>query len=182
MPRSRHPKKASDEAIDASGGEPLLDLKRLTSISKAIKQFCKEKTIKYTSSAISNGYYLTKEIAKKLKEECAVNNAQISIDGLAPTYSRQKGTSEESFYKVLSNIKEASEYIRLDIRVNITEKNLSDVIPLFHVLFDDGVKNVTAYLAIVRDYNGVNVDGLLGFLEYEKNKRRILEQLVKEGF
>ena len=164
------------------GGEPLLDVNRIVGISRKVIDFCKDKGIKYSASLITNGLLLSADVAEYLRTECCVFNAQVSIDGLAKTYSKQKRTPEESFYTVIKNIKEASAYIKIDVRINTTKHNANEIIPLFHLLFDENPQNITAYIAIVREYNGIDVEGLFESLEYEKLKRTILKQLVIDGF
>ena len=62
------------------GGEPLVGMPVIESLSQRIIALCKEKNVQYSASIITNGYLLTKEVAEKLKEY-HVRSAQITVDG-----------------------------------------------------------------------------------------------------
>lgn len=163
------------------GGEPLLGQDSIDIISKKIINTCKDKEIKYTSSIITNGLLLTKEVARHLKSSCQITSAQVSIDGFGESYSKLKNTNIESLYKVINNIKAASEFLYIDVRINVSKSNCLDVIPLFVELFGDNPKNITAYLAIVREYNNIS-DSVYNEIEYEKLKRSLLIEIIEKGY
>ena len=67
-------------SIDWYGGEPLLEMDLIKNMSKQFIAICQEKEVQYNSSMVTNGYHLTPQIAKELKE-LKVENIQITIDG-----------------------------------------------------------------------------------------------------
>ena len=72
--------------IDWYGGEPLMGFDIIERISKEILTI---KNIQYSASIITNGYLLTEEKIKKLKE-LRVTDIQVTIDGDRETHNKKR--------------------------------------------------------------------------------------------
>lgn len=120
------------------GGEPLLALSTIEFLSKQMNRICKEKKAKYNNDCIiTNGYLLSAENAKKLKD-LGITTAQITLDGPPEIHNKRRplANGRGTFQVVLDNIKTSSNILRIKVRVNIDKSNL-DAIHLLQQLFDE---------------------------------------------
>ncbi len=114
------------------GGEPLLNIKVINLISTIIKEFIKNKDIKFTSNVVTNGSLINKSIIKKFKQWNVVN-IQITLDGTKKEYEKRKDYRkiENSFDLVINNIEEIiKSRLQISVRINFDKQNFDDVIKL----------------------------------------------------
>lgn len=135
------------------GGEPLLYVDIIYSLSKRIIALCDNAGIKYYSGMISNGRYLTPSNVEKL-EECHMGHIQLSIDGMLENYIRLKKAKPSDFEKTINNIKNAADKLPLAIRINVYDSieeaiKLTDYLLLENKL--DG--KIKVYIAHTREYD-----------------------------
>lgn len=136
------------------GGEPLIALDSIVTLSKAIISVCEEKGIKYTSTLVSNASLLSDDNIKKLKNDCNITSLQCTIDGIEKDYVEIRNVSKEVYATVLSNVKNACNYFEVTIRINITIEGKDDIKKLLDYLFDSGeYKNLKVYFSMIRDYS-----------------------------
>lgn len=126
-----HQKLADSKELSVSwfGGEPLLKMDVIENLIKAFKVSCKEHKVTYLpSSIITNGYLLTREMAVRLKE-AGIISAQVTIDGVPEVHDLRRVllNGEGTFRRILENIKEASEIIKIVVRVNIDKDNIDSL-------------------------------------------------------
>lgn len=134
------------------GGEPLLGLSAIKRISTAILKFCNENKIEYHSEIITNGYFLSEEVAQILKEEYKISAAQITLDGPKEIYEKVKATPIGAYERVLDNIKKASKFMNIFIRLNIPEYYYSQLDSYVDKLMEFMENsNIKVYLAEVCD-------------------------------
>lgn len=166
------------------GGEPCLASELIIYISKELIEFTNSRGITYNATIVSNGLLLNKRLAETLKKECKIRYAQITLDGLADTYAKIKNISKKSFYKVIENIENIYNVLGISIRINVNSNNKKEVKKLIKYLLDDkNLKNkVEIYLAPVRNYQMNNKTNLFSVLEFQKFKRKITSELIKEGY
>jgi uncharacterized protein len=130
------------------GGEPLLAINTLKTLSTFCKDYCNEKGIEYHAAIDTNGFFLTKEVSTELKE-IGIVRAQIAIDGFEEFYNTTRKAPKESYKRVLNNI-DSSE-LPIVIRVNVTKKNQEEVKQLLRYLYSlDKVKEGKAKVAVYR--------------------------------
>jgi uncharacterized protein len=113
------------------GGEPLLCIDTITYISEKLKNICKNRYRRYTSSMTTNGYYLTKTNFLRLLD-CNITQFNITIDGIKDTHDKQRmlrggGDSFDTIIKNLLEIKDInhSKYFEINIRTNVSNDVLN---------------------------------------------------------
>lgn len=130
-------------SVDWYGGEPLLSFKRLRSMNDAITNFSRINGIDYSFSITTNGYLLSKEIVKYIKER-PLSYLQITVDGPPQTHNKSRilKNGGPTFDVILRNIKHAvSKNIDIMVRVNITKHNVDYIPELYEIMEKEGLKN-----------------------------------------
>jgi len=118
------------------GGEPLLCLNQITSMSKNFIDQCTVNNIPYKAHIITNGYLLTQEVSRILSE-LMVADIQITLDGMSKSHniSRPLLSGKGTFDKIIYNLEVATKYIPLiKVRVNISDQNINEIEDLIDVL------------------------------------------------
>jgi uncharacterized protein len=109
-------------SVDVSwyGGEPLLALDIIETITNALLEMGKTYKFKYTASMISNGYLLTNDVVDRLVK-LRVNSIQVTLDGPARLHNEKRPlkNGKESFATILKNLEYASTRIGVGVRVNV---------------------------------------------------------------
>jgi len=120
------------------GGEPLLEKETIYNLSKVLIDLCNEKDIDYTAFMITNGILLDQETAKRLSEECKVNEVQITLDGTEEVHNKRRVllNNKNSFQTIIENIDKIIEFMRVYVRVNIDKSNLDDIENLINYIYD----------------------------------------------
>lgn len=138
------------------GGEPLLAKDSIIKFSEAMIKIAEQHFVQYASAMITNGICLTKEIAGILKSKCKVQEVQITLDGDNEEYCKRKGATSSIFNKVINNIVDAAELLRIQIRLNCDGRNYDSIVRVVDELFTkyNLSEKITVYLAQVTDYNG----------------------------
>ncbi|EHK2407892.1 SPASM domain-containing protein [Clostridium perfringens] len=135
------------------GGEPLLKLNLLESITKQILD--KLSNVNFNANIVTNGYYLTKENAIRLKN-INVSHVQVTLDGNKETHDKRRIllNGNGTFEKILNNIKESCEILPIVIRINVDKENITNIFSLIELLKEENLLNkVGFYLAPVDNSN-----------------------------
>lgn len=111
------------------GGEPLLALDTIEELTNRFREIADGKKFKYSASMISNGYLLTEKVAKKLRD-LGIYLVQVTLDGPQRIHDRRRPlkNGKGSYGKILNNIKDASDYVGIGIRVNVDKDFTEDII------------------------------------------------------
>lgn len=159
---SSMPKKVEDEIVDFLkskpglnsigvtwfGGEPLLAFDKVESLSRAIMALGK----KYRAGMISNGYLVTKEIAKKFCD-LNIDYIQITLDGPEKIHDSRRPllNGQPTFNRIIHSIDLLCSYApntSVNIRVNIDNDNHNEFILLYDFIkskFGNGVRISPAF-------------------------------------
>ena len=88
------------------GGEPLLALDIMESISTRFMEFCESRGVRYTAHVLSNGSLATKDVCRRLKKNCAVATFMPSIsgNGIMHDWQRTAKDGKEHFSELMDNI------------------------------------------------------------------------------
>ena len=109
------------------GGEPLIRLDVIRSISQFVKPYCEERNIKYDGGIVSNGYLFTPDVSIELKK-LGIKGAQITLDGFETTYNKFRNPPPNAFKTVLQNIEESA--IPIQIRLHALPSNEEEICQL----------------------------------------------------
>ena len=139
------------------GGEPLLALNSIVSLSDKLKILSRKLKITYdNASIVTNGYKLNRKVAAILKD-CGIISAQVTIDG--PDYIHDnrrvlKG-GKGSFNRIIKNLLEASSCLDIIIRINIDKQNKGHLVQFAEQLkdqiYDHKINNIQVYASPVVD-------------------------------
>ncbi|WP_446899648.1 radical SAM protein [Clostridium sp. LBM24168] len=121
------------------GGEPLLEKDLILNLSRKFIKLTNDNGIRYSASIVTNGSLLDYNTAKMLKEECYINFAQITIDGLGNIHNnrRKLKNGQNSFNLITNNINNCKELINIPIRVNVDRTNIYDTKNLIKYFIDE---------------------------------------------
>ncbi|WP_432409558.1 radical SAM protein [Wukongibacter sp. M2B1] len=136
------------------GGEPLIALDIIEEFSKSFIKLTGN-NISYTAGMVTNGYLLTKDVAKKLKE-FNVKSIQVTLDGNKDAHDKRRSliNGNPTYDRIISNIKDCMDIIPLTIRINIDESNIDEIDELLEEFHKNGFGNkVDFYLAQVQNDN-----------------------------
>lgn len=160
---SESKKQLKHVSLSFFGGEPTLYPEIITDISTSIRDFCEECGIVFDARIITNGVLLTKDIGLKLAA-AGISKAQITLDGLKEDYANRKGVAEIVFDKVIKNICDNAELLKINIRVNVDNGNKDSIPELMKLLFDDFSLNgkITLYFAQIKNWG---CDDKISFIE-----------------
>ncbi len=113
-------------SISWFGGEPLIGMPVIESLSRRIISLCKEKDIQYSASIITNGYILTKEVAEKLREY-HVWSAQITVDGPKEIHDtrRPMATGQGTYDVIMEHLVETKGILPINLRINVDYDNVA---------------------------------------------------------
>jgi uncharacterized protein len=118
------------EQVDINwyGGEPLLALDVIEDLSLTLMDLGKDKHFIYTSSIITNGYLLSKEVVDKLVG-LNVTVCQVTVDGPARLHNEKRPlkNGKDSYQTIVENLKYASTKMIVTIRVNV-DKSFDDAV------------------------------------------------------
>jgi len=135
-----------------TGGEPLLELKKMLECSK----FFKEK-LGFDLGITTNGVLLTRAVARKILSTLRV--ITISIDGIRNTHNILRGAS--IYTKVITNLK---------LLVDEKRKQKSDVIICIATVLTH--QNVREFKSIVHLASNIGVDRITIFpMQYDKDSK-----------
>jgi uncharacterized protein len=133
---------------------------------------------------------MDKEVTKILKEECNINSAQVTIDGLKKEHNRRRilKNKTDSFEIITKNIETAKEYFRINIRVNVDKDNKDVTFRLVDYFIDEmgwtGEK-VGFYFAPVHkiaELCPANIGKCYTFLEFGELEEKLMKKVYEKGF
>lgn len=149
--------KISSLSISWYGGEPLMRFDVIERLSEKFIRLCYENNISYQASMVTNGYLLTEEISKKLKDY-KINYLQITVDGPKEIHDRRRmlANGEGTFDKIMDNLVSYKEFLpNISLRINIDKSNFNTVTKLYDLLNEKQLLDfVSPYLGHVRAENG----------------------------
>lgn len=143
-------------SIEWFGGEPLLGISVIERLCERLKEVCiKFNTNIHPASITTNGYLLDDKMSHKLVN-MGITSAQITIDGTPEIHNRRRPlvNGKGSFEKIIENIKNASEDLKISIRINVDGYNKDCIFDLIKLLYDEKlIPKVKPYIARVESYS-----------------------------
>jgi uncharacterized protein len=127
-------------SIDFYGGEPLLSVDLIRSISQRLRQSCEEKGLPFEFSLVTNGTLLTRPIALELAA-LGMKSVKITLDGPREIHdqSRPFVSGRGSFDIIVNNILEIMDTTEVQIGGNFTRENYREFPRLLDHLLAVGI-------------------------------------------
>ncbi len=127
------------------GGEPLLALDIVESLTKRLLMICEEKKAEYKADIITNGYLLTTKAVKRLLA-CGVTKFQITLDGNESTHDLRRPLTDgsstyQTIWKNILDLKDFREDIRVALRVNVDRNNEDALFFVKHKIAEEGMED-----------------------------------------
>jgi uncharacterized protein len=169
------------------GGEPLLAWDILEDFSTTFLEMSKEYKLSYSADMISNGYLLTKDVGKKLKE-LNVENVQVTLDGPPKTHNSRRTApeTEDTYSIILDNIAKNQDNLHITIRINLEENHtLEDVAKILADLREKNLSKIKIYFAFLDAQVQTCVDfagTCLHNLPLDEKMRNFCKLAMQSGF
>jgi uncharacterized protein len=176
------------------GGEPLMALPQIRSLTPQLKELAAEFGIPYNSKVVTNGLSLKENIFVELVNDLKVNSIEVTLDGSAEFHDQRRHTKEggPSFDLIFKNLlaifnREDFEQMgcRISIRCNVDGRNWDGVSPLIKLLADHGLQKKIAYFYPIGVYSwGGNTAHQKSLTKEEFAEKEIdwLIEMIEAGF
>lgn len=138
------------------GGEPLLAMDVIESLTPQLRKICHKNHVEYSASMITNGYLLDADMCARL-QNCHIEDVQITLDGDCDTHNKRRPLADGSgSYKVIiNNLEKIHGKIGISIRINIDKLNKDRVQEVVNELKERNIyQDVFCYLGLVTSANG----------------------------
>lgn len=174
------------------GGEPLCSLKNMRILNHRLKKIAENHNLPYSGGITTNGYMLTPDLYKELKEDFNITKIEITLDGDRDHHDTHRITcnGHGSFDKIFSNLVAVvtsdcydKEKCLLSVRCNVDENNVDGVMPLLNLIVDKEIQDkISFYTASVISWahNGAGSDDARKRLG--KATTELLAYMIRHGF
>jgi uncharacterized protein len=117
------------------GGEPLLCIPLIRSLSTQFMKICEANSCHYSASLSTNGYLLKENVAAELSQ-LGIKNIRVTLDGPPEIHNKRRPLADghDTFDVILENILAASKYVNMGLRINIDQENIRLVPALLDIL------------------------------------------------
>ena len=165
------------------GGEPMVCYDIICKIGEQVKQYAAEKNIHFISRMITNGSLLDKQKLDNLINKANLSYIQITVDGLEEVYVKQKGTTKEMFKRVINNICDFCDKVKINIRLNVCKENYDDAKAVaYYLLKEKNLANkITIHFAEIKNYNKDNNYHYYTIDEATQVRHNFYEELSNEA-
>ena len=126
--------------IDFYGGEPLLSLGLIKSISRELKVFTQGKGGSFNFTLVSNGSLFKRQVAEELVP-LGLERIKITLDGPAEVHNKYRPfkSGAGSFDTLIKNIKETCDLVKISIGGNFESHNYEQFVSLLDFLIKEGL-------------------------------------------
>lgn len=112
------------------GGEPLMGLATIRSLSRRMLLMCRKARVKYDAFIVTNGYFLTPEVARELFS-LRVTSCQVTFDGPAMLHDQRRVllSGRGTYETIVDNLRQVIEQVPMQVsaRINIDDRNAGQV-------------------------------------------------------
>ncbi|MCK4732444.1 MAG: radical SAM protein [Methanophagales archaeon] len=135
-------KSISHLSLEFYGGEPFLEYPLMKFIARQLHKFCQNRRVKFNFGIMTNGTTIPENSVTELIE-IGLKRIQISLDGPPEIHDKRRPTKlgEPTFKAILKNIKQVSQLMPVNVRVNIDWENEKSIAELFSIFCKHGLKN-----------------------------------------
>ncbi len=147
------------------GGEPLLGLDIVRSLTKRMRAITDELGYQYAAKMVTNGLALTPRVAEEVVRDLLIDRIEITLDGPAEYHDRRRCTKSggPTFETIFRNVVHlaAREDLKviLSIRCNVDQHNRDGVVPLMQKLVEAGIHERIANFYVAPVFNWGNDAG-----------------------
>ena len=129
-----------DVKLSFYGGEPLLSLELIKSVSLRLQQAAAARGTKFSFSLVTNGTLLTRGLVEELVP-LGFCGAKITLDGPRELHNQSRPfvSGKGSFDTIVNNIREVCDLVPLHLGGNYTRHNYRDFPLLLDYLLEQGV-------------------------------------------
>lgn len=162
------------------GGEPLLNINAIETISDKLLPYLDERKVRYEATIITNGIMLNK-LSCEFYKKYQIRHIQVTLDGTQNVYSEYKGVSAERFSTVLNNLEQIgnmSERPSIGIRLNCDKHNVESLFELTDMLLIKGFDKFCSFYP-AQIYTGSDSD--LSDREFFNFRMRYIRFLMEHG-
>jgi len=145
-------------SVDWMGGEPLMALPAIESLSRSFMALCRAREIPYAAQVITNGSTLSAETASRLMD-CGVNRLQVTLDGPREIHNQRRGYKHgkgSSFDDICEGLEHAVGRFQIRLRINVDEENIDAAFSLLDLFEARGwlgpERNFYPYLARITPF------------------------------
>jgi uncharacterized protein len=176
------------------GGEPLVGLPQIRSLTKELKKLCSELNMSYRAKVVTNGLSLKENIFLELVQQLGVDKIEITLDGIGIYHDKRRNTKkgENTFDIIFSNILSIcnrSDFYDLgceiSLRCNVDHRNWDGVSPLIQLLKEHELQKKIAYFYPIGVYSwGGNTaqDKSLSKEEFAEQEINWFIEMLEAGF
>jgi uncharacterized protein len=174
-------------AITWFGGEPLLAMGIIRTITQNILNTYTDPEFHFYAGMITNGYMLTRKVAEELPQ-LHVKGVQVTIDGPPDVHDKRRilANGKGTFHQILDNVVNAADILSVSIRMNIDKANVDRAPEVLDILKERGVaQKVNVYFAPVLNVGNLCRDVAASCLEYKTYSRHeiaLYREAVEKGF
>lgn len=171
------------------GGEPLLRLNALASMSEKLREQARRTGCSFTQFITTNGYLLTPAIARRLAG-LDIENVQITLDGDQQSHDRLRvlASGKGTYERVLAACQNVvMTEMELMVRINVNRWNARRIDQLMSDLVARGISPANTIIHAVRMIDHGNCGSVLSDIaqtneEFANEWMRILSVISEYGF
>lgn len=168
--------------INWFGGEPLLCVDIIESLTMRFKEICKKYKKSYTAHMTTNGYLLTWETFQRLKK-LNITTYQITVDGLSETHDKQRFlvNGEGTFDRIMENLKtirdnEKSGLFSVVLRTNITKQMLPTIGKFYDYIMKEFKSDKRFVLRARAAWNGAEDESFEDQILHESDVNGVMDE------
>lgn len=163
------------------GGEPLLCVNEIHSLSQYFIQECDSHNVEYSAGIVTNGYLLSRKTVEILNQ-AKVTFYQVTLDGSKENHNKRRplANGDETYDVILNNLLELADILpNISIRVNVDKDNYQAADDIYDLIVKNGLQDkYETYLGrILNDTNDPHLELVcfnsaefaLSDLKYTKN-------------
>jgi uncharacterized protein len=135
--KGNFPEHKTSLIVDFYGGEPLLSLRLIKSLSERLKSFTESKGASYTFTLVTNGSLFKRKVAEELVP-LGLKSVQITLDGPAENHNKYRPfrSGADSFDIIIKNIRETCDLVNVNIVGNYDKESYENFPLLLDYLQD----------------------------------------------
>jgi uncharacterized protein len=182
-------KKFQKLSIAWFGGEPLIGLPAMRTLTPQLKALAENFGGEYDAKIVTNGLGLTPQIATEIVNDLGVKSIEITLDGVAEYHDarRQQKNGMPTFNTIFANVVALAQRKDLDtkiiIRCNVDHQNYESVSSLILMLAQEGLQErIKFYVSPVHSWGNDAHKGSLSAEEFAAWDIVWFSEMLQLGF